>query len=112
MMWEVLFQPFYDYGFMRRALYGCIAISIGSTPVGVFLMLRRMSLTGDAMAMEGVGGATAPGGIFQSQREQCNGLSPFFAQPDANKTVVVNLASMVDFISKYKDSHNQIILND
>ena len=49
-MWDLLFQPFYDYGFMRRALLGCIAVSIGATPVGVFLMLRRMSLTGDAMA--------------------------------------------------------------
>ena len=49
-MWDLLFQPFYDYGFMRRALVGCIAVSIGATPVGVFLMLRRMSLTGDAMA--------------------------------------------------------------
>ena len=49
-MWDVIFQPFYDYGFMRRAIYGCIAISIGATPVSVFLMLRRMSLTGDAMA--------------------------------------------------------------
>ena len=49
-MWDVLLQPFYDYGFMRRALLGCIAVSIGATPVGVFLMLRRMSLTGDAMA--------------------------------------------------------------
>ena len=35
---------------MRRALLGCIAISVGATPVGLFLMLRRMSLTGDAMA--------------------------------------------------------------
>ena len=49
-MWELLAQPFLDYGFMRRALTGCIAVSIGATPVGVFLMLRRMSLTGDAMA--------------------------------------------------------------
>ena len=50
MIWEVVFQPFADFGFMRRALLGCIAISVGATPVGVFLMLRRMSLTGDAMA--------------------------------------------------------------
>ena len=49
-MWEVLVQPFVDFGFMRRALVGCVAISLGATPVGVFLMLRRMSLTGDAMA--------------------------------------------------------------
>ena len=49
-MWEALVQPFADFGFMRRALMGCLAISVGATPVGVFLMLRRMSLTGDAMA--------------------------------------------------------------
>ncbi|WP_305971804.1 MULTISPECIES: metal ABC transporter permease [unclassified Mameliella] len=50
MIWDAVFQPFADFGFMRRALLGCIAISVGATPVGVFLMLRRMSLTGDAMA--------------------------------------------------------------
>ena len=42
--------PFIEFDFMRRALVGTIAIAIGSGPVGVFLMLRRMSLTGDAMA--------------------------------------------------------------
>ncbi|WP_341991914.1 metal ABC transporter permease [Azorhizobium sp. AG788] len=35
---------------MRRALVGVFALSLGAGPVGVFLMLRRMSLTGDAMA--------------------------------------------------------------
>jgi len=50
MMWELFFAPFADFGFMRRALLGCIAVSVGATPVGVFLMLRNMSLTGDAMA--------------------------------------------------------------
>ena len=35
---------------MQRALVGSLALSLGSCPVGVFLMLRRMSLTGDAMA--------------------------------------------------------------
>lgn len=50
MIWELIFAPFADFGFMRRALLGCIAVSVGATPVGVFLMLRHMSLTGDAMA--------------------------------------------------------------
>jgi zinc/manganese transport system permease protein len=49
-MAEALFAPFAEFEFMRRALLGCIAISLGAVPVGVFLMLRRMSLTGDAMA--------------------------------------------------------------
>ena len=50
MIWDLVFAPFADFGFMRRALLGCLAVSIGATPVGVFLMLRHMSLTGDAMA--------------------------------------------------------------
>ena len=50
MIWTAVLEPFADFGFMRRALLGCLAISVGATPVGVFLMLRRMSLTGDAMA--------------------------------------------------------------
>lgn len=49
-VYQALFAPFADFGFMRRALVGCIALSISATPVGVFLMLRRMSLTGDAVA--------------------------------------------------------------
>ena len=50
MIWDLIFAPFADFGFMRRALLGCIAVSVGATPVGVFLMLRHMSLTGDAMS--------------------------------------------------------------
>lgn len=45
-----LIQPFIDYGFMRRALVGSLALAIGSGPIGVLLMLRRMSLVGDAMS--------------------------------------------------------------
>ncbi|USJ01258.1 metal ABC transporter permease [Xanthomonas prunicola] len=43
-------QPFLDYVFMQRALLGCTAIALGATPIGVFLIARRMSLIGDAMA--------------------------------------------------------------
>jgi len=45
-----LFGPFIEFGFMRRALVGCLALSLGATPIGAFLMLRRMSLAGDAMS--------------------------------------------------------------
>ena len=45
-----LFSPFVEFGFMRRALAGCLALSLGATPIGVFLILRRMSLAGDALA--------------------------------------------------------------
>ncbi|CAN5299752.1 metal ABC transporter permease [soil metagenome] len=47
---DLIAGPFLDYGFMRRALAGCLALSFGCCPLGVFLVLRRMSLVGDAMA--------------------------------------------------------------
>lgn len=49
-VYDLLIGPFVDFGFMRRALAGCLALSLGATPVGVFLLLRRMSLMGDAMS--------------------------------------------------------------
>ncbi|MEN9474118.1 MAG: hypothetical protein RIS48_838 [Pseudomonadota bacterium] len=49
-LWALLIEPFLEFGFMRRALAGCLALSVSAAPMGVFLMLRRMSMTGDAMA--------------------------------------------------------------
>lgn len=49
-LYSSLIQPFVEFGFMRRALVACLALGIGSGPVGVLLMLRRMSLVGDAMS--------------------------------------------------------------
>jgi zinc/manganese transport system permease protein len=43
-------SPFVEYSFMRRALAGSAAVSLGGAPLGVFLVLRRMSLVGDAMS--------------------------------------------------------------
>lgn len=53
------FSPFVEFGFMRRALAGCLALSFGATPVGVFLMLRRMSLSADAISHAILPGAAA-----------------------------------------------------
>lgn len=49
-VYEVLIAPFADFAFMRRALVGCLALALGSGPVGLMLVLRRMSLMGDAMS--------------------------------------------------------------
>ena len=49
-MIDAVTQPFIEFAFMRRALVGCLALSLGAPPIGVFLMLRRMSLMGDAMS--------------------------------------------------------------
>lgn len=50
MLYDTLIAPFVEFEFMRRAVAGSIALSLGAGPIGVFLMLRRMSLVGDAMA--------------------------------------------------------------
>ena len=47
---DFLIAPFVEFDFMRRAFVGALALSLGAGPIGVFLMLRRMSLVGDAMA--------------------------------------------------------------
>jgi zinc/manganese transport system permease protein len=50
MLYSALIAPFTEFEFMRRALVGSFALALGAPPIGVFLMLRRMSLIGDAMA--------------------------------------------------------------
>ncbi|KAF1054606.1 MAG: Manganese transport system membrane protein MntB [Stenotrophomonas maltophilia] len=47
---SVLWQPFCEFAFMRRALFGGLAVAASAAPLGVFLILRRMSLIGDAIA--------------------------------------------------------------
>jgi zinc/manganese transport system permease protein len=49
-MHDLLIQPFLEFAFMRRALVACLALGLGCGPVGVLLVLRRMSLVGDAMS--------------------------------------------------------------
>lgn len=50
MVFSIFIEPFVEFEFMRRALAGVVALALGGGPIGVFLMLRRMSLVGDAMA--------------------------------------------------------------
>jgi zinc/manganese transport system permease protein len=45
---DLILAPF-EFGFMRRALAGCIALSLAGPPLGVFLVLRRMSLMSDVL---------------------------------------------------------------
>ena len=41
-----LWQPFQEFVFMRRALFGGLLLACSTAPLGVFLILRRMSLIG------------------------------------------------------------------
>ena len=57
--YDFFVSPFAEFGFMQRALFGSLMLSLGACPIGVFLMLRRMSLSGDAMAHAILPGAAA-----------------------------------------------------
>lgn len=56
---DFFIAPFAEFDFMQRALTGAIILSVSACPVGVFLMLRRMSLAGDAIAHSILPGAAA-----------------------------------------------------
>src|SRR5262249_38106708 len=56
---ELFLAPFADYDFRRRAPVACLALSLGCGPVGVLLVLRRMSLMGDALSHAVLPGAAA-----------------------------------------------------
>jgi zinc/manganese transport system permease protein len=62
MLHDLLLAPF-EASFMRRALAGCIALSIAAPPLGVLLVLRRMSLTSDVL-QHGVLPGVALGALF------------------------------------------------
>src|SRR5438477_4473978 len=49
-LYALLIDPFIAYSFMRGALVAGLALSLGSGPIGIFLVLRRMSLMGDALS--------------------------------------------------------------
>ncbi|UCH75665.1 MAG: metal ABC transporter permease [Rhodospirillales bacterium] len=57
MIYDLLVAPFAEFTFMKRALAACIALALGGAPIGVLLVLRRMSLMGDALAHSVLPGA-------------------------------------------------------
>jgi zinc/manganese transport system permease protein len=77
-LYDICFAPFVEFGFMRRALIACLALSIGSGPIGVLLLLRRMSLVGDAMSHAVLPGA-AVGFLFAGLSLPAMGLGGLVA---------------------------------
>lgn len=60
-----VWSPFADFDFMARALAGGLALALAAAPLGVFLVMRRMSLVGDAVGhaiLPGAAGAALLGG--------------------------------------------------
>lgn len=77
-LYMLLVQPFVEFGFMRRALLGSVALALGCGPIGLFLVMRRMSLMGDALSHAVLPGA-AIGFIFAGLSLPAMGLGGFVA---------------------------------
>lgn len=77
-LYTLLVQPFIEFGFMRRGLVGCLALALGCGPIGLFLVMRRMSLMGDALSHAVLPGA-AIGFIFAGLSLPAMGLGGFIA---------------------------------
>jgi len=78
MLFHLIADPFIEFGFMRRALIACLALSISATPLGVFLLLRRMSLVGDALSHAVLPGA-AIGYLISGMSLVAMGIGGFIA---------------------------------
>lgn len=49
-MWDILIKPFVEYEFMQTALISCLLLSFSAVPLGVFMLLRGLSLVGDSLS--------------------------------------------------------------
>ena len=58
-MYDFLIAPFTEFSFMRYALASVVFLALSAAPVGVFLVMRRMSLIGDALSHAVLPGAAA-----------------------------------------------------
>ena len=92
-MIDFLTEPL-QYSFLKRALVSCICLALGSAPVGVLLVLRRMSLMGDALSHAVLPGA-AVGYIIAGLSLPILGIGGFIAG-----LIVALLAGLV---SRYTD---------
>ena len=73
-----LVAPFTEFGFMRRAWVASLALSLSAGPVGTLLILRRLTLMGDAMSHALLPGA-ALGFMFAGLSLPALGLGAFLA---------------------------------
>lgn len=50
MIWDIFISPFVEYNFMQKALLSCLFLSFSAVPLGIFLLLRGLSLVGDSLS--------------------------------------------------------------
>ncbi|MBL8327990.1 MAG: metal ABC transporter permease [Rubrivivax sp.] len=58
-LWAALIEPFAEFAFMRRGAVACLALALAAAPLGCWLIVRRMSLVGDALSHAVLPGAAA-----------------------------------------------------
>ena len=95
-----LIEPFATFGFMRYALVSCFCLALSSAPIGVFLMMRRMSLVGDAMSHAVLPGA-AIGYMFAGLSLPAMSLGGFVAG-----VIMAILAGLASRFTSLKEDAN------
>lgn len=96
-MFEIL-----QYEFMQRALLGGILIAISSSIIGVFLVLKRLSLLGDSFAHASFGGI-AIGVLF--------GFNPFLSAITFLTILSLGLDKLINKMKLYGESAIALLLS-
>ncbi len=94
---QALWMPFVEFGFMQRALVATLALGLISGPVGVLLVMRRMSLAGDAISHAVLPGA-AVGYLIAGMSLPALGLGAFISA-----LLVAMLASFVSNMTAQRE---------
>ena len=95
-----LIEPFTEFDFMRYALASVVFLALSAAPMGVFLMMRRMSLVGDALGHAVLPGA-AIGYMFAGLSLPAMSVGGFFAG-----LLMALLAGLASRFSNLKEDSN------
>ena len=97
---ELFIEPFTEFSFMRYALASVVFLALSAAPVGVFLVMRRMSLIGDALSHAVLPGA-AVGYMVAGLSLPAMGLGGFAAG-----VLMAFLAGLVSRFTELKEDAN------
>ena len=99
-MYDILITPLFDYDFMQKAFIALVCLSLSSPLIGVFLTLKKMSLSGDAISHAILPGAAA-GFMF-------SGLSVTAMTIGGMLTgiIVITMSSIFSRVSKSSEESN------
>lgn len=99
-VYELMISPFAEFDFMRYALASVVFLALSAAPVGVFLVMRRMSLVGDALSHAVLPGA-AIGYMFAGLSLPAMSLGGFVAG-----LLMALLAGLVSQFTNLKEDAN------